>query len=108
VAVDTVETPLSPEEDARIRRKIDWNLLPLLSLIYGLQFVSAPSVTNSMGGGRDVSRAEPRFKLDKTCMSYAVVMGFRTDTHISLDQYAWLGSIFCTRCHLDMHAQAIG
>ncbi|GFZ44886.1 Uncharacterized transporter [Saitozyma sp. JCM 24511] len=70
VAIDTVETTLSAEEDARIRRKIDWNLLPLLSLIYGLQF------------------------LDKTCMSYAVVMGFRTDTHITLDQYAWLGSIF--------------
>jgi hypothetical protein len=61
VAVDTVETTLSPEDDTRIRRKIDWNLLPLLSLIYGLQFVSAPSVAYSMRGAEDVSRAEPRF-----------------------------------------------
>jgi hypothetical protein len=36
-------------------------------------------------------------------MSYAVVMGFRTDTHITLDQYAWLGSIFCKRRHLAMY-----
>lgn len=61
VAIDTVETTLSPEEDARIRRKIDWNLLPLLSLIYGLQFVSASSVAYSMRGARDVSGPEPRF-----------------------------------------------
>lgn len=35
---------ISPEDDARIRRKIDFNLLPLLCIIYGLQFVSSTSM----------------------------------------------------------------
>lgn len=38
--VNEVETAMSPEDDARIRRKIDCRLMPLLCTIYGLQFVS--------------------------------------------------------------------
>lgn len=66
------EANVSPEDDARVRRKIDWILLPYLMAIYGLQF------------------------LDKTAMTYASVMGFREDNHINLSQYSWLSSIFCT------------
>lgn len=28
-------------------------------------------------------------------MSYAAIMGFRTDTNLTLDNYSWLGGIFC-------------
>lgn len=31
---------VSPTDDVRIRRKIDRHMLPLMSAIYGLQFVS--------------------------------------------------------------------
>lgn len=34
-------------------------------------------------------------QLDKVCMSYAAVMGFRQDTDITLADYSWLGGIFC-------------
>lgn len=30
----TEDPPVSPEESKRIRRKIDWHLLPLLCMIY--------------------------------------------------------------------------
>lgn len=65
------ELNISPEDDARVRRKVDWILLPYLMTIYGLQF------------------------LDKTAMTYASVMGFREANHLNLSEYSWLASIFC-------------
>ena len=35
-----VDLFLTAEQDARIRRKVDLNLMPLLCVVYGLQFVS--------------------------------------------------------------------
>ncbi len=32
--------------------------------------------------------------LDKTTLSYASIMGFRTDLHLKGDNYEWLGSMF--------------
>ncbi|WOO79402.1 putative transporter [Vanrija pseudolonga] len=70
--VTTIPVPedISPEDDARLRRRIDWHLLPLFCVIYCLQYV------------------------DKVAMSYAAIMGFREANHLSLAQYSWLGSIF--------------
>lgn len=48
--------PMTPEEDRRLLRKIDWNLMPLLCVVYGLNY------------------------LDKTTVSYASVMGFKVCT----------------------------
>lgn len=76
---------ISAEDDGRIRRKIDINLLPLICVVVALQFVSR----------LDFSEAILTIQLDKTCMSYAAVMGFREDTGLSLSDYSWLGSIFC-------------
>ncbi|ORY22195.1 major facilitator superfamily domain-containing protein, partial [Naematelia encephala] len=61
---------ISPEEDARIRRKIDMHLLPLFCTIYGLQL------------------------MDKTCMAYGSVMGFLAEDKLTLAEYSWLGSMF--------------
>ena len=44
--------PMTPAEERRLLRKIDWNLMPLLCVVYGLNY------------------------LDKTTVSYASVMGF--------------------------------
>ncbi|KAK3076486.1 hypothetical protein LTS18_012874, partial [Coniosporium uncinatum] len=59
----------------RLLRKIDWNLMPLLCVVYGLNY------------------------LDKTTLSYASVMGIsrsQAQGGIGLvgDNYNWLGSMF--------------
>lgn len=59
----------------RLLRRIDWNLIPLMCVIYGLNY------------------------LDKTTLSYASIMGIKnppSEGGIGLvgDQYNWLGSIF--------------
>ncbi|KAF2236304.1 putative MFS allantoate transporter [Viridothelium virens] len=51
-------------------RKIDWNLIPIMCVVYGLNY------------------------LDKTTLSYASVMGIKNDIHIDAGQYSWLGSMF--------------
>ncbi|KAE8410839.1 major facilitator superfamily domain-containing protein [Aspergillus pseudocaelatus] len=56
--------------NTRLLKVIDKNLLPLLCLIYGLNFV------------------------DKTTLSYASVMGLQTDLNLKGNEYQWLGSIF--------------
>ncbi|KZT57461.1 MFS general substrate transporter [Calocera cornea HHB12733] len=61
---------MTPEEERALLRKIDWHILPMLCVIYGLQF------------------------LDKTCLSYASIMGIQTFAHLRGQQYSWLGSIF--------------
>lgn len=37
------DAPLDPAEASRIRRKLDWHLLPLLFLLYTGQYMSEPS-----------------------------------------------------------------
>lgn len=61
---------LTPEDERRLLRKIDWNLMPLLCLVYGLNY------------------------LDKTTVSYASVMGLKSDIGLSGHQYSWIGSMF--------------
>ncbi|KAH7064685.1 membrane transporter [Macrophomina phaseolina] len=61
--------------NARLLRKIDWHLMPLLCIVYGLNY------------------------LDKTTLSYASVMGLKKSQAeggigITSDQYSWLGSMF--------------
>ncbi|KAM3414104.1 putative transporter [Cercospora zeina] len=54
----------------RLRTIIDWNLMPIMCTIYGLQY------------------------LDKTTLSYASIMGLQTDLRLVGDNYQWLGSMF--------------
>ena len=54
----------------RLLRKIDLNIMPLLCVIYGLNY------------------------LDKTTLSYASVMGLQKDIKLVKDDYQWLGSMF--------------
>ncbi|KAL9106296.1 MAG: hypothetical protein Q9187_008577 [Circinaria calcarea] len=54
----------------RLLRKIDLHLMPLLCVIYGLNY------------------------LDKTTLSYASVMGIRKDIGLVNDDYQWLSSMF--------------
>ncbi|CAK7199044.1 Allantoate permease [Sporothrix eucalyptigena] len=61
---------MTPAEERRLLRKIDWNLMPLLCIVYGLNY------------------------LDKTTVSYASVMGFKTDANLIGQDYSWVASMF--------------
>ena len=61
---------LDEATNQRLLRKIDLHLMPLLCIIYGLQY------------------------LDKTTLSYASIMGLQTDLKLVGSDYQWLGSIF--------------
>jgi ACS family allantoate permease-like MFS transporter len=54
----------------RLLRKIDWNLMPIMCVVYGMNY------------------------LDKTTISYASIMGIKKDIHLVGDNYQWLGTIF--------------
>lgn len=54
----------------RLLRKIDLHLMPLMCVIYGLNY------------------------LDKTTLSYASVMNMKKDINLKGDEYQWLGSMF--------------
>ena len=59
-----------PAQLKRLVRKIDLTIAPLLAAVYFLQF------------------------LDKTTLSYAAVMGIRTDTHLKGQDYSDLSMLF--------------
>lgn len=60
---------VSPADDARILRRIDIALLPLMLSVYFLQ------------------------ALDKATLSYASIFGLIDDTDLVGDEFSWLGSI---------------
>ncbi|KAI0206144.1 major facilitator superfamily transporter allantoate [Astrocystis sublimbata] len=71
VAAHAGETVLlTAEEQSRLLRKIDYCLMPLMCLVYGLNY------------------------LDKTTLSYASIVGFKTDLDIGVSEYNWVASIF--------------
>ncbi|GAM89756.1 hypothetical protein ANO11243_077950 [Dothideomycetidae sp. 11243] len=59
---------LTPENNKRVLFKIDTHILPLILVVYFLQFI------------------------DKTTISYASVFGLVTDAHLVGKQFSWLGS----------------
>ncbi|KAL2847507.1 fungal-specific transcription factor domain-containing protein [Aspergillus pseudoustus] len=61
--------PLSPEEERKMIRKMDWILLPMLFL------------TATLGA------------VDKVALSTAAIYGLKTDLHLVGQQYSWAGSI---------------
>lgn len=63
-------TPVSPEEARRILWKIDLILIPLIMTTVVLAAV------------------------DKVIISNAAIYGMETDTHLTGNQYSWVGSIF--------------
>ncbi|KAK0209122.1 major facilitator superfamily domain-containing protein [Desarmillaria ectypa] len=61
---------LSRSEATRIRRKIDRHIVPLMCLLYAIQY------------------------MDKATLGNAAVLGLLEDAHLNADQYNWLGTIF--------------
>ncbi|OSD00722.1 MFS general substrate transporter [Trametes coccinea BRFM310] len=65
-----LDAELTPEESIRIRKKIDWHILPLMCILYWIQF------------------------MDKTTLGSSAILGIREATHLTNNQYNWLGTIF--------------
>ena len=64
------EIAIDKETRRRLARKIDLHIMPIMCIVYGLNY------------------------LDKTTLSYASVMGLETDLNLTKSNYQWLGSIF--------------
>lgn len=62
--------PMTVEDEKRLRRKIDWMIMPLMWCCYCLQY------------------------LDKTLINYANVMNLQKDAHITAKQFSNLALIF--------------
>lgn len=61
---------ITEEDEKRVLRKIDWHLMPMLCIVYGLNY------------------------LDKTTLSYASIMGLKPAIGLVGTDYQWLGSMF--------------
>jgi len=64
------EIELDDAERTRIRKKIDWHILPLMCVLYWVQF------------------------MDKTTLGSSSILGIKQATHLTTNQYNWLGTIF--------------
>ncbi|KXH66044.1 hypothetical protein CSAL01_05840 [Colletotrichum salicis] len=68
--VGDVHEPIDPEEERRLVRKVDWMILPYISVCYVF------------------------FYIDKTTLSYAAIFGIQSDLNLKGTEYSWLSSIF--------------
>lgn len=66
----------------RLLRRIDWNLMPIMCIVYGLNF------------------------LDKTTISYASIMGLKDDLGLQGDDYQCKFSRLSSRLSADPHSRA--
>ncbi|KAJ9098067.1 hypothetical protein QFC19_006502 [Naganishia cerealis] len=70
LAAKAVGHQLDPIQAKKLLRKIDKNLLPLMMVLYMMQFV------------------------DKTTLGSSSILGIKTDTHLTTTEYNLLGSLF--------------
>ena len=63
--VSCENVPVDEATDERIRKTIDWHIIPWMFGLYLLQY------------------------LDKTSLSYAAIMGIKSDLSLNDAQYAW-------------------
>lgn len=61
---------VDPKESSRIARKLDIRMLPILCILYGLNYV------------------------DKAAIGWAVLFTFKQDLNLKGDDYSWVSSIF--------------
>ncbi|KAK7467393.1 hypothetical protein VKT23_004449 [Stygiomarasmius scandens] len=66
----TKAAPLDPETALRLRRKIDWHLMPLMCIMYLMTFA------------------------DKTTLGQSAILGIIPGAHLTQTDFNWLGSVF--------------
>ncbi|KAI6113439.1 MFS general substrate transporter [Pisolithus croceorrhizus] len=74
---------LDPKEALRIRKKIDKHILPLMCMLFVVEF------------------------MDKTALGNSAVLGIETATNLTANQYNWLGTIFYLSCLLFEYPQSL-
>ncbi|KAJ7055776.1 MFS general substrate transporter [Mycena amicta] len=70
VLASGLDGTLDPQEALRIRKKIDWHILPLMCVLYWVQY------------------------MDKTTLGNSAILGIKQATHLSTNQYNWLSTVF--------------
>ncbi|KAH7882087.1 MFS general substrate transporter [Phlebopus sp. FC_14] len=95
---------LDPEEALRLRRKIDRHILPLMCGEYhhfnrssnashpGKSFTGEIS-SNPISIARCSTGQRVQF-MDKTTLGNSAILGIQAATHLTTNQYNWLGTIF--------------
>lgn len=76
--------PFTAKQEQRLKRKIDFILIPMVRLLYSilrLGLTISALITAPLGA------------VDKVAMSTAAVYGLREDNNLIGQQYSWLGSI---------------
>ncbi|KAH9232477.1 hypothetical protein K456DRAFT_1750859 [Colletotrichum gloeosporioides 23] len=68
--VGGIHDPIDPKEDRKLVRKVDWMILPYISVCYAF------------------------FYIDKTTLSYAAIFGIQKDLGLKGAEYSWLSSVF--------------
>ncbi|KAF5484599.1 putative transporter [Colletotrichum siamense] len=68
--VGGIHDPIDPEEDRKLVRKVDWMILPYISVCYAF------------------------FYIDKTTLSYAAIFDIQKDLGLKGAEYSWLSSVF--------------
>lgn len=72
----------------RLLRTIDWHLMPLMCIVYGMNYLDSKDSMFEIG-----TRSEANSEKETT-ISYASIMGLKTDLNLVGDDYQWLGSLF--------------
>lgn len=70
---ESADVPVEAEEDTKVRRRIDLQIMPLLIITYTLQY------------------------LDKNSLNFASVYGLQEAIGLDSQRYSWVGSIFYVR-----------
>ncbi|KAF8318443.1 MFS general substrate transporter [Clavulina sp. PMI_390] len=71
-------SPLDPIVADKLRRKIDWHILPLMMFLYLYAIISTRLIQY----------------LDKTTLNSASILGIKKTAHLDTSQYNWLSTIF--------------
>ena len=69
-------TTITPEEERRVIRSLDWHIMPLIFVLYSLSV------------------------LDRSNLGNARIAGLDTDLNLTSGQYDWLATVFYIACKL--------
>lgn len=67
-------TTITPEEEQRVVRSLDWHLMPLIFILYSLSV------------------------LDRSNLGNARIAGLDTDLNLTSGEYDWLATVFYIAC----------
>ena len=88
---ERLEGDLSDIDEKKFVRKLDWFIMPMLFSVYYLQFTDKTL-------RKDLSKLsklwQPLLTRGSIIVSYAAVMGIRTDNNIDTNQYSYLALAF--------------